>query len=267
MRRRRVGPLQVIVYLLIAFLYLPLAVVVLFAFNGGSNLSWPVQGLSLRWFRLVFGDPAFSNAFQNSFKAAVIVAGCSAVIATSAALVFTRRRSRVNGIMQALALLPAMMPPLFIAIALFTTMDELNIQPGLLPIVVGHLVVVIPFVLVVVTVRLQRFDIELEQASRDLGAGVTETLRRITLPIVLPAVIGAALLAFAFSFDEVLITNFTSGTTTTLPIYIYSKLHRSIDPSINAVATLLMAIPWIALGGAALIFSRSGPLRLRGRGE
>ena len=267
MRRRRVGPLQVVVYLLIAFLYLPLAVVVLFAFNGGSNLSWPVQGLSLRWFRLVFGDPAFSNAFQNSFKAAVIVAVCSAVIATSAALVFTRRRSRVNGIMQALALLPAMMPPLFIAIALFTTMDELNIQPGLLPIVVGHLVVVIPFVLVVVTVRLQRFDIELEQASRDLGAGVGETLRRITLPIVLPAVIGAALLAFAFSFDEVLITNFTSGTTTTLPIYIYSKLHRSIDPSINAVATLLMAIPWIALGAAALIFSRSGPLRLRGRGE
>ena len=173
MRRRRVGPLQVVVYLLIAFLYLPLAVVVLFAFNGGSNLSWPVQGLSLRWFRLVFGDPAFSNAFQNSFKAAVIVAVCSAVIATSAALVFTRRRSRVNGVMQALALLPAMMPPLFIAIALFTTMDELNIQPGLLPIVVGHLVVVIPFVLVVVTVRLQRFDIELEQASRDLGAGVS----------------------------------------------------------------------------------------------
>jgi spermidine/putrescine transport system permease protein len=267
MRRWRISPLQVVVYLLIAFLYLPLAVVVLFAFNGGSNLSWPVQGLSLRWFRLVFNDPAFSNAFQNSFKAAVIVAITSSVIATSAALVFTRRRSRVNGVLQALALLPAMMPPLFIAIALFTTMDELNIQPGLLPIVVGHLVVVIPFVLVVVTVRLQRFDVELEQASRDLGAGVGQTLRRITLPIVLPAVVGAALLAFAFSFDEVLITNFTSGTTTTLPIYIYSKLHRSIDPSINAVATLLMAIPWIALGVAALIFSRSGPLRLRGREE
>ena len=161
-----------------------------------------------------------------------------------------------------------MMPPLFIAIALFTAMDYLNIQPGLLPIVVGHLVVVIPFVLVVVTARLQRFDIELEQAARDLGAGVAQTLRRITLPIVLPGVVGAALLAFAFSFDEVLITNFTSGTTTTLPLLHLLEAapqHRSVDQR-GRDAPDGYPLDRARRGGADLqpVGAR---LRLRGRGE
>ena len=116
----------------------------------------------------------------------------------------------------------------------------------------------IPFVLVVISSRLERFEPELEEAARDLGSGPAQTFRRITLPIILPAVAGAALLAFAFSFDEVLVTNFTSGTTTTLPVYVFSKLHRSIDPSINAVATLLMTVPWVALAIAVPLFRRAG---------
>ena len=99
---------------------------------------------------------------------------------------------------------------------------------------------------------------ELDEAARDLGSGPFQTFRRITLPLIFPAIAGAALLAFAFSFDEVLVTNFTSGTTVTLPVYVYSKLHRSIDPSINAVATLLMAVPWLALAIAVPFFRRTG---------
>ena len=265
--RLRPNILQVIVYLLIAFLYVPLVVVVLFAFNSGSNLSWPIQGLSFRWFNTVFSDSGFSSAFRTSAEAASIVACISAVIATSAALAFTRRRSRPVAFFQALSLVPAMLPPLFIAISLFTAMDYFKIQPGLDTIVLGHLIVVIPFVLVVVTARLQRFDVDLEAAARDLGAGPAQALRRITLPIILPAIVGAGLLAFAFSFDEVLITNFTSGTTTTLPLYVFSKLHRSIDPSINAVAALLMAVPWIALGAALALFRLSTPRQMRAREE
>jgi len=248
---RRPRALGVVTFLLLAFLYLPLVVVVLFAFNGSSNLSWPIHGLSLRWFSEIFSDPNFSGALITSIEASSIVAALSAAFATAAALVFTRRPTRPARLLRAAALLPAMAPPLFIAVALFTAMDLLGITPALPTIVLGQLVITSPFVLVIVTARLERFDVELEAAARDLGAGAAETLGRITLPIVMPAIIGAALLAFAFSFDEVLITNFTSGTTTTLPIYIYSKLHRSIDPSVNAVATLLLVIPWLALAAAA----------------
>ena len=255
---RRPSLLQVVVFGLIAFLYLPLVVVALFAFNSQSNLSWPIHGIALRWFRVLFRDPNFSMAFRTSAEVAVVVAVTSSVIATAAALVFTRLRSRATRLIRALSLVPAMMPPLFMAIALFTAMDYFQIQPGFGPIVLGHLLIVIPFVLVVISSRLERFEPELEEAARDLGSGPAQTFRRITLPIILPAVAGAALLAFAFSFDEVLVTNFTSGTTTTLPVYVFSKLHRSIDPSINAVATLLMTVPWVALAIAVPLFRRAG---------
>jgi spermidine/putrescine transport system permease protein len=261
--RVRIKPLPIVVWLLIVFLYAPLIVVVLYAFNSGANLSWPIHGLSLRWFRAIFGDSNFSSAFAVSLKASAIVSAVSAAVATTAALVFTRRSGRFVGVIRSVALLPAMLPPLFIAISLFTSMAEFNLQPGLGPIVLGQLVVVIPFVVVVVSVRLQRFEIELEEAARDLGAGIAQTLRRVTIRIVFVAILGAALLAFAFSFDEVLITNFTSGTTTTLPIYIYSKMHREIDPSINAVATLLLVTPWLALAVAWPLLL--GRMSLRGR--
>jgi ABC-type spermidine/putrescine transport system permease subunit II len=244
---RRFSGLRIFVYLCVAFLYLPLIVVVVYAFNSSSSLSWPIQGLSFRWFEQIFRDHTFRHAFWVSLQAALLTALISSVVATMAGLAFTRRRSRALAALQGVSILPAMVPPLFIAVALFTSMDKFKISPSLTTIVAGHLIIVIPFVLVVVSGRLRQFDVELEWAARDLGAGLAQTLRRITIPVILPASIGAALLAFAFSFDEVLVTNFTSGLTTTLPIYIYAKLHRSIDPSVNAVATLLMAIPWVAL--------------------
>jgi ABC-type spermidine/putrescine transport system permease subunit II len=154
-----------------------------------------------------------------------------------------------------------MLPPLFLAIGLFTAMDLFNITPGFATIVVGQLLYVIPYVLVVVTARLIGFDLELEQVARDLGAGPLQALRRITFRIVAPAILGAAILAFAFSFDEVLITNFTAGEQATLPLYVFSKLRRTVDPTVNAVATVLIVIPWIALGVAWFI------VRTRGFGE
>jgi ABC-type spermidine/putrescine transport system permease subunit II len=264
---RRPSVLPIVVGLLVIFLYLPLIVVVLYAFNGGSNLSWPLHSLGLHWFRTLFSDPAFSSAFRTSAEVAVVVAVTSAVIATGAALVFTRFHSPVTRILLVITLVPAMLPPLFLAIALFTAMDYFKVQPGFGPIVLGHLLIVIPFVLVVIAARLQRLEPELDEAARDLGAGPLQTFRRITLPLIFPAVAGAALLAFAFSFDEVLITNFTSGTTTTLPVYVYSKLHRTIDPSINAVASLLMIVPWVALAISVPLFRRSTRLAPSEPGE
>ncbi len=261
--RRWPSPLALLTYALIAFLYAPLAVVVIFAFNGGANLSWPPQGASLRWFERILNDENFARAFTTSFRVATVTAILAALIGLTAALVLTRRRDRFGGAVETLSRLPAMLPAILIAVALFTMMAQFAIAPSLQMVIVGHLVLVIPFVLVVMTARLGRFDLELEQAARDLGAGPLQTLRRITLPIIAPAVIGAALLAFAFSFDEVLVSNFTAGANTTLPLYIFSKLRRSVDPSINAVATLLLLTPWIALGIALPLLRRSLPFRGR----
>ncbi len=244
--------------LLLLFLYAPLVIAVLYAFNSSRRLTWPPTGFSFVWFREIFDDDLFRRSLQTSFVAALLTAAVAGAIGTAAAIVITRRRSRIARTAEGLGLLPVMLPPLFIAIGLVAGMKVSNVTPGLLTIVVGHTLVAIPFVVIIVVARFRGFDLELELAARDLGAGPRQVLRRITLPIVAPAILGAMLLAFAVSFDEVLITNFTSGTRQTVPIYVFGRLRRFIDPGANAVATILLLVPWIALGIGALFLRRSG---------
>jgi ABC-type spermidine/putrescine transport system permease subunit II len=248
--------------LVVVFLYLPLVVAVLFAFNSGQTLTWPIQGFTLRWFDQIFSDPSFRRALRTSLLAATATAVIAGSVGTAAAIVFTRRRSVVARSAEGLALLPVMLPPLFLAVGLVAAMKLTNTTPSLWTIILGHTIVAVPFVIVVVAARLRTYDVELELAARDLGAGPAQVLRRITFPIILPAVVGGLLLAFAISFDEILITNFTSGTESTIPIYVFGRLRRFIDPSVNAVAVTLLMIPWLALLAGALFLRRSPGGRL-----
>jgi spermidine/putrescine transport system permease protein len=258
MRRIRLPWLSLISAALMVFLYAPLVVAVLYAFNSGSNLTWPPKGLSLRWFAAVAEDEMFRNAFVVSVQVAVLASLIATLIGTAAALVFTRSRTRSSRLVEALARLPVMLPPLFMGIGLVALMTVTDIGPSFGMILLGHIVYVIPWVIVILSARLLTFEIELEEAARDLGARPLETLRRVTLPILAPAIVGSILLAFAFSFDELLITNFTSGATSTVPIYVMGRLRRVADPGANAVATVLLLIPWVSFAASALFLRRSG---------
>jgi spermidine/putrescine transport system permease protein len=256
-RRLRVSWLAVAAGLLLLFLYAPLIVAGIYAFNSGSRLAWPPTGLSLRWFLNIVQDDLFRQAFITSLEAAVTTAVVGTLIGGTAALVFTRRRSRLSSIVEALGRLPVMLPPLFIGIGIVAFMKLTGLSPSLGTIVLGHTITVIPFVILVVAARLRTYEIELELAARDLGAPPLEVIRRITVPLVAPALFGAALVAFAFSFDEVLITNFTSGSQSTVPIYVLGRLRRLVDPSANAVAVILLLIPWIAFGLGSVLLKRT----------
>jgi ABC-type spermidine/putrescine transport system permease subunit II len=252
-----VRPLTLVVYALLLFLYAPLIVAVLFAFNSGGNLSWPLKGLSLRWFDKIFSDPSFSSAMATSAQVATVVALLAVVIGTAAAFVFARRRTRTSAVVEAMSMLPVMLPPLLIGVSMLTAIAAFAIPLSLTTIAAGHLVYVVPYVIVVVAARLRTFDPQLEEAGRDLGERPVSVLRRVTLPVIAPAVLGAGMLAFAFSFDEIQITNFTAGQSPTLPVYVFSAMRRSVDPSINAVATVLLVVPWVAFLLGALILGRS----------
>jgi spermidine/putrescine transport system permease protein len=255
--RWRPSWLGVVSVLLLLFLYAPLVIAVIYAFNDTRRLTWPPSGFSFMWFREIFADDLFRRAMVTSVIAALLTAVAAGVIGTAAALVFTRRNTRLARAVEGLGFLPVMLPPLFIAIGLLAAMKASNTSPGLVTIVIGHTLVAIPFVLIIVVARFRTFDVELEAAARDLGADPAQVLRRITLPIVAPAILGAMLLAFAVSFDEVLITNFTSGTRQTVPIYVFGRLRRFIDPGANAVATILLLVPWIAFALGAIFLRRS----------
>ena len=245
---RRSRALTWIAVLLMAFIYLPLVVVVVYGFNAGSNLSWPPQGVSLRWFRLIFGDPLFRSGLLTSVWAATATAIVAGAIGTTAAFAITRRSSRITRWLESGSRLPVMLPPLFIGISLVAAMKTFAIDPSMFTIVAGHVIVTTPFVILIVASRLRNYDLAVEQAARDLGATPSMVLRRITMPLIGPSVVGAMVVAFAISFDEVLITNFTSGTRQTLPLFVLSRLRRTIDPSVNAVATILLLVPWLAVG-------------------
>ena len=254
--RRRPRLLTAVAVGLVVFIYLPLVVVVVYGVNSGANLSWPPHGLSLRWFRLILGDPLFRAGLKTSAWAAISTSLVAGVVGTSAAFAITRRPSRLTRAIESGSRLPVMLPPLFVGISLVAAMKTFAIDPSMFTIIAGHVIVTTPFVVLIVAARLRNYDPAVEQAARDLGARPVMVLRRITFPLIGPSVIGAMVIAFAISFDEVLITNFTSGTRQTLPLFVLSRLRRTIDPSINAVATILLLVPWVAVALAFMIGRR-----------
>ena len=223
------------------FLFAPIAIVVLFSFNKTASLTFPFHGWSLRWYRAVFSSPLYRDAIVASLRVALITVLVVVVVGTLAGIGVTRHDFRGRGLVRFFMLFPAALPGLFLGIALLSFFVQTKVSLSLWTVTVGHLVYVVPYFFLVVVSRLQRFDYLLEEAARDLGAGPFATFRRVTLPLIAPSLIAGALVVFSLSWDEVFITFFTIGAQNTLPLVIYSTVRQSVDPSVNAISTLLLA--------------------------
>ena len=242
-RRRRFKNLgaKVFLVLLAIYLFVPLVVVVLFSFNQTASLSFPIPGFSTRWYNKVLDDPEVTSALGRSAIAAFttgLVAGSFGILA---ALGIQGLPARWRGAVQTIVLVPIATPALLLAIGLAIYFNRLGIKPPKLPMAIaGHILLALPFVLLTMTAALDRFRFSLLEAARDLGASRARAFWTITFPLVLPAVLGAVLLAAAVSIDEFIIAFFTTGTDATLPLVIYARIRRVIDPGLNALATILL---------------------------
>ena len=241
----------------LAFLFVPLGVVVLFSFHKTSGLTLPFEGFSLRWYRDVFGDDTFSQALRNSVVLAVATAVISVALATLAAYGLMRSARWVRGPVQFLFIAPILLPGLFIGVALLTFLARLKVDRSLLTVLIAHLVFAFPFVYILVRTALERLDPALDEVARDLGSTPWQVFRRVTLPQVGPVLAGAGALAFMLSFDEFLITNFVIGEDQTLPVYIFARLRRTVDPGINVASTLLLAVTLLVWVAAAIVTYRA----------
>jgi spermidine/putrescine transport system permease protein len=225
-----------------AFLYIPVAVLIVLSFNrAGLPTVW--SGFSFEWYGALSGNPKILNSAWNS----VIVASISAAIATvlGTLLALGVERAKPSAARDALLFAPMIVPDIVLAIALLSFFTLLKFTLGLHSIILAHVVFNIAFVCAVVRARLKGFDWSLTEVSRDLGAGHIVTFRKITLPLILPSVIAAALLAFTLSIDEFIIAYFTAGAgqaSTTLPMQIYSMIRFGVTPEINAMASIVMAV-------------------------
>jgi ABC-type spermidine/putrescine transport system permease subunit II len=227
---------------ILAFLYLPVVVIVLFSFTESPRLSLPIEGFTLDWYRKAFANPLMTTALQNSLALALVTALATSILGASFAFGLVKLRSRrLRDALLTASLLPAVMPLLVIGIALAVFFNALGLRQGVLNAALGHVMVCLPFVSLTMNARLESFDFSVLEAARDLGASPLRTFLDITLPLVRPSIVGAALLAAALSLDEFVVTWFNIGSAQTLPVLVWGLVRTGIDPSINAVATVLLA--------------------------
>jgi len=255
----RIGNSALLVYavLVLAFLMLPLAIIVPMSFSDQPYLTFPPSGWTWHWYEEVRNQPRWLTAAWNSVRIGVPVALLSVVFGTLAALAVTRSGSGWSKPFSLLVLAPMMLPHVIIAIGLYPTIVSLGLAGSYLAIVIGHTVVGIPFVFVTVSAALKNYPPTLDMAARTLGANGWKTFLRVTLPMTWPGIASGGLLAFATSFDELMLALFLTGIRTeTLPRIIWDQLSFALTPTIAAAATLILLLTTLLLGIASLLGAR-----------
>jgi len=233
--------------LVILYLFFPIAIIALFSFNSSPAISFPIRGFSLRWYREILVSPVFLSALKNSLIVAVVTTAICVFVGTLAALGLTRYNFRFKPLVQSIYVLPVTLPGLLLGLSLLSFFVFLGLKLSLGTVVIGHLVYTLPYFVLVATARLERFDRMLEEAAQDLGCTPWQTFWKVDFPIIAPSIIGAAVIVFALSFDEFLITFFVIGTQSTLPMLVWSMMRMSIDPRVNAISVVLMVASMVLI--------------------
>ena len=224
------------------FMLTPLALVILFSFGNSAVTTFPMGGVSFKWYGELFSNIYFWGAFKNSLIVGSSVGVTSTVVGTMAALALARMQPRIALPTMMIMAAPVMVPPLVVGLALMVFYVTVGLKLSVFTVILSHLVFTQPFVILIVHARMIGFDYAAVDSARDLGASPLRAFFTVTLPIVRPTVIGAAFIAMALSLDDFIITFFTISGGNTLPTFIWGMIRTQTDPTINAIATLLVAL-------------------------
>jgi putrescine transport system permease protein len=238
----------------IAFLYLPIVILIIFSFNA-SRLVAVWGGWSTRWYAALAQDAALLQAASISFRIALIAATLATLLGTLAAVALVRvGRFRGRLLFAAMIYAPLVMPEVITGLSMLLLFVAVSVDRGFWTVVIAHTTMATCFVAVIVQSRLVDFDISLEEAAMDLGASPAKTLLLVTLPLIFPAIAASWMIAFALSLDDLVIASFTTGPgATTLPIRIYSEVRLGVSPEMNAVCTIIVAVVGIAVIAASIL--------------
>jgi putrescine transport system permease protein len=241
-----------------AFLYLPIAILVIYSFNASRLVSvW--GGWSTRWYEALLHDSAMLDATWTSLRIAALSATAATVLGTLAAVVLVRS-GRFSGrtMFAAMVYAPLVMPEVITGLSLLLLFVALNVDRGLWTVAIAHTTVTLSFVTVVVQSRLLTFDRSLEEAAMDLGCPPFKTFLTVTLPLIFPAIAAGWMLAFTLSLDDLVIASFSTGPgATTLPMRIYSEVRLGVKPEINAICTVMIAVVAVVVVAVALAGKRA----------
>jgi spermidine/putrescine transport system permease protein len=238
--------------LLVVFLYAPIVILSIFSFNSG-DVSFPLAGFTLDWYRRFFSNPKILLSLERSAIVATISSLIAVALGVAASFALLRRRFVGKSAVSALLFSPLVVPYLVFGVSLlviFTAVDKVMaattgsyIGLGLHAVVVGHVVVSLPYAVLTIMPLLQRLSVDLEEAAKDLGASAWQSFRRVTLPLLMPALVSAFMIAFTLSFDEYAIASFLAGETPTWPVYLFAQLRvPSQLPQLLAVSSVVLAV-------------------------
>lgn len=246
----------------LGYLFLPVFVVVAFSFNdlqGRRNVSW--EGFTLRHWAEPFKVVGLGDAVFNSLTIAFLSALASTILGTLIALALVRYRFRGRSTTNLLLFLPMATPEVVLGSALLTLFIAASVGRGYVTVLLAHILFNLSFTVVTVRARIVGFDRHLEEAAMDLYANEWETFRRVTLPMILPGVFAAFLLAFALSFDDFVITNFNSGSLQTFPVFVYGASKRGVPPQVNVLGTMIFGAMVVATTIALVLQGRRARTR------
>jgi spermidine/putrescine transport system permease protein len=257
-RRLERWVLPVYTTLAVGYLLLPIAVMIAFGFNdpaGRFNFTW--QGFTLENYRTVFRFPQLTEALANSLVVATVATIVATTLGTLIGLALTRYRFRGRGPLTLLVFMPIATPEVVLGASLLSLYVSMGVARDLTTVILAHILFNISFVVVTVRARMAGYQRTLEEASMDLGANEWTTFRKVTFPLIFPGVLAAALLAFALSIDDFVITLFTAGQTTTFPLWVYGVSRFGVPPQVNVMGSLIFGIAVIFIIGWIILQRRS----------
>jgi spermidine/putrescine transport system permease protein len=235
--------IKIYTFLVYLFLFAPIVVVVVLSFNPKQFGIFPMEGVSFRWFIKLAQNESILEAFKNSLILGSLTAVISTAIGIMAALAFIRFDFPGKNTLNTLLLSPIMIPEVVLGVALLLFLRFLQLPKSFLLLLIGHVVLTLPYVLLIVQARLVGISKEYEEAAKSLGANAFQTFRDVTLPLLLPAILAGALFAFTISFDDITATLFwATAQNQTVPVKIFSMLRNSISPEINALGTVMIVL-------------------------
>ena len=253
--RRNVGDvlLRIVAGLVLLYLFLPIFVIVLFSFNkpaGKFNYTW--QGFTLENWLDPFKYPPLTEALKLSLNVAAVSTAVALVLGTLVAIALVRQRWRGQRAVDTFLVIPLTAPEVVMGAALLTLFLDLSWPAGYTTILLSHIAFEVSFIAMTVRARVRGFDWTLEDASLDLGAGPARTFFKVTLPLIVPGIVAAAMLSFALSLDDFIITYFVSGSEVTYPLYVNAAVKAAVPPQINVLATAILVVSLILLAAGTL---------------
>jgi spermidine/putrescine transport system permease protein len=239
--------------LVIGFLYAPILILFIFSFNDSELPSFPLSGFTLHWYHQFLANSELRSALGTSATVAALSSVGAVILGTLASIALARRRFRGKAVVSALLLTPLVIPFVVFGISLLLLFHTLGVPRSILTVAIGHVVISLPYTILVLVPRLEQVDASLEEAAYDLGAGPLGTFRLVTLPLILPAIVSAFLIAFTTSFDEYAVASFVVGSRETFPIYLYAALRFPNQlPQVIAVAVVVLTISLLVVVAAEL---------------